>query len=120
MSTYNLNIGEFINPKSFALAGRPDGEKLLADLKKKGIILIEIEKKFEKIEIIIPTRIVLLNKSFFLGWMETRVQELGKEGFLSKYKFEARKFIKDKIQNDFVDAALLTLKPEEILKFDKR
>lgn len=118
-NNYTLKIDEFIDNKTQALAGRPAGESLLRLLREKHIILKELETKFDRILIIIPTRIILLNKSYFLGWMETRVQELGKKEFLNKYIFEGRPFVVTKIVTDYVDSALLTLKPEEILKLGK-
>ena len=116
---YTIRLEEFIDKKTQALAGRPAGENLLRVFKEKNIILKDLELKFDQILIDIPTRIILLNKSFFLGWMETRVQELGKQAFLLKYKFLGRPFVINKILTDYIDAALLTLKPEEILKLGK-
>lgn len=70
---YKLDIDKYVHKKATGLVGRPNGEQLLSDLKKDGIIFKDIEIQYDLIEIIIPKRIRLLNKSFFLGWLETRV-----------------------------------------------
>ena len=61
-----------------------------------------------------PKRIVVINKSFFLGMLETRVISLGKEGFLYKYRFDASDYIVSRVPK-YVDAALLQASMKEIL-----
>ncbi len=115
---YNLDINKYIEPQATALVGRPNGEKLLQTLRENGIILKEIEEKYDKIVFSIPKRIIIVNKSFFLGLFETRVQELGKKTFLDKYEFNTSDFIKKHFEGKYVDAALLTNSTSEILGLD--
>lgn len=109
-----IDLSQYINSKLTALVGRPNGEKLLKTLKVKGLIFSELEKKYETISISIPNFIVTINKSFFLGWMETRIEELGKNNFITKYKFETTNHINERIK-EYIDSALLDASPEEIL-----
>ena len=80
-----IKISDYFDNKYTALVGRPNGEKLLDLLKKKSILLRDLEKEKDIIYIDIPSYILTMNKSFFLGFLETRVQELGKEHFLKKH-----------------------------------
>ena len=118
INNFSIDLNKFIEQKATALVGRPNGEKLLKSLKENGILLKEIEVKYDKIIFVIPNRIIIVNKSFFLGLFETRVQELGKEKFLDKYVFSTSDFIKKQFEEKYIDAALLTNSTEEILGLD--
>lgn len=109
-----IDLSEFTNPQETALVGRINGEKLLEEFQKKNIIFNQLEKENDKIHIKIPENIITINKSFFLGWLETRVQELGKNGFIKIYDFETTPHIKEKI-SEHIDAALLSASQEDIL-----
>jgi hypothetical protein len=113
MATYNINLDTYIDQNETALIGRPNGEKLLQTLKMKNILLKDIEKNYDKILIRIPEHILTMNKSFFLGFLETRFRELGKTQFNNKYSFETSNHIKDKIQRH-IDTALTAGKLEDV------
>ena len=114
MRQKTIDLERYIGNKDTALVGRNSGENLMNKLKQKSIILEEIESKFDSIKIVIPERIITMNKSFFLGAFETRVQKLGKDEFCKKYDFEASDYIKNKIPKH-VDSALLKASMEDIL-----
>ena len=109
-----INLSDYINAKLTALVGRPNGEKLLKTFKVSGVIFADLERNHEKIKINIPDFIVTINKSFFLGWMETRIKELGKNDFITKYEFVTTEHINERIK-EYIDSALLDASPEEIL-----
>lgn len=109
-----IKLSDYINNQYTALVGRDNGERLMNKLKKNKINLDSWEDKSEKIIIKIPKHIITINKSFFLGMFEIRIQKLGKADFKSKYEFEASDHIKDKI-NRYVDTALLTASMSQIL-----
>ena len=112
---FELDLDNYLNNKEVAMVGRKEGEAMLASLKDQNVILSTLENNYDEIVIKIPNRIITMNKSFFLGFMETRVQVLGKEKYLKKYKFIATQHITDKIVNIYIDAALLEASPNEIL-----
>ena len=81
---YTLELKNYIDKRETALVGREQGEKLLRLLKQKSIMLNSLEKEYEIIEIIVPDSIISINKSYFLGFLETRIQELGTKVFRTK------------------------------------
>ena len=109
-----IKLSDFLDPRITALVGRPNGERLLKKFKEKNIIFIDIEKNYKKISIIFPERVITINKSFFLGFLETRVQALGKEGFIEKYEFDSSEHINNRIVK-YIDSSLLSASPGEIL-----
>ena len=109
-----IKLADYTNPKETALVGRINGETLLKNFQDKNVIFKSLELSNDKINIIVPNNIITINKSFFLGWLETRVQELGKTAFISKYNFIASEHIKEKIL-EHIDAALLSASQEDIL-----
>lgn len=109
-----IDLAKYISGRITALVGRTDGEELLSKLKADGYDLEKMENDFSEIRVVIPHKVVSLNKSFFLGLFETSVQRLGRDGFLSKYCFLTTEHIKVKIRNH-VDAALLSASQKEIL-----
>jgi hypothetical protein len=109
-----VELHKFTSNKDTALVGRKNGENFLKTLEEGIGTLAENEGKFDKINIFVPKRIVVINKSFFLGLFETRVISLGKEGFLNKYNFDASDYILKKIPK-YVDTALLEASMEDIL-----
>jgi hypothetical protein len=111
---YTLKLSEIIDKRETALVGREHGEEILKLLKNQKIILKDIEEKFEHIVVEIPAKIVTINKSFFLGLFETRIQELGKQKFEEKYIFNTSEHIKEKIKKH-IEAALLSATQGEIL-----
>jgi hypothetical protein len=66
------------------ISGRPKGEELRSKLD-----LDSEDKRPGQVEIIVPTHIISLNSSFFLGLFAQSVQSLGPEGFDEKYVFRA-------------------------------
>jgi hypothetical protein len=114
MNDYTLKLVDIIDKRETALVGREHGEKTLKLLKQKNIILKNIEEEYKHIFVEIPAKIITINKSFFLGLFETRVQELGKEKFEDKYIFVASEHIVNKIKKH-IDAALLKATQKEIL-----
>jgi hypothetical protein len=118
MNDIIIDLEKYIHQRESALVGRPNGEMLLSRLKRENLIFKELEKRHGSIVIKIPQRIVTINKSYFLGFMETRIQELGKDAFIEKYLFDASEHIKEKIYNSYIDAALLEASQREILNID--
>jgi hypothetical protein len=113
-NTYGLKLADFIDKRETALVGREHGEETLKLLKERKIILKSLEENYEHIIIIIPEKIVTINKSFFLGLFETRIQELGEERFKQLYDFQTTEYIRKKIDKH-ISAALLTSTQKEIL-----
>jgi hypothetical protein len=111
---YELKLADIIDKRETALVGRVHGENTLKSLKQKGIILKELEEKYEHIRIEIPSKIVTINKSFFLGLFETRIQEIGKQKFENIYIFNTSEHIAEKIKKH-IDAALLNATQKEIV-----
>ena len=102
---YTLELKNYIDKRETALVGREQGEKLLRLLKQKSIMLNSLEKEYEIIEIIVPNSIISINKSYFLGFLETRIQELGTKVFRTKYSFKASEYIIRKIDKN-IDLAI--------------
>lgn len=102
---YELELKNYYNNKFTALVGRRNGEQLLSRLKNENIILKDIEKEYSEIHIVFPQYLVTMNKSFFLGFLETRIQENGKDEFLKKYKIIGNDHVKELIEEDFIDSA---------------
>jgi len=111
---YTLKLDEIIDKRETALVGREHGEETLKQLKHKKILLKELEEKYDHILVEIPPKIITINKSFFLGLFETRIQELGKENFESKYAFNTSEHIVEKIKKH-IEAALLNATQKEII-----
>lgn len=111
---YTLELKEYIDNRETALVGREQGEKLLRLLKQKSIMLNSLEKEYEIIEIVVPNSIISINKSYFLGFLETRIQELGTDAFRIKYNFIASEYIIRKIDKN-IDLAIFHDTQEGIL-----
>jgi hypothetical protein len=112
---YKIDLSQYIEKSLKGLVGRDNGEALLNKIQKEETLLNYIEKSHSKIVIQIPPQIRLINKSFFLGFFETRIQELGKEKFMNKYEFITdKKFILESLY-DYIDYAVLTATPGDIL-----
>jgi len=111
---FELNLANILDERETALVGREHGEEVLKLLKEKKYILKELEEKYEQILIEIPKKIVTINKSFFLGLFETRIQEMGKEKFENKYVFKTSEHIVEKIKKH-INAALLNATQKEIV-----
>ncbi len=102
-----INIGDYIDKDLQSLTGRDSGNRLLEKLKKNNIVLSKLEEKYSTITIKFPDKIIALNESFFLGFLETRVQVYKtKEAFLKKYIFDINEDIKDDIEKSFIFSAL--------------
>jgi len=111
---YTLNLAEIIDKRETALVGREHGEETLKLLKQKKIMLKEIEGKYDQILVEIPSKIITINKSFFLGLFETRIQELGIQNFKNIYVFKTSEHIVKKIDKH-IEAALLSATQKEIV-----
>jgi hypothetical protein len=77
--TKDVDLNSVLHPRETALVGRENGESILSKLKKAGYDFESLESQHDKIAIIIPDRIVSINKSYFLGLFETAVERLGKD-----------------------------------------
>jgi hypothetical protein len=111
---YVLDLKDHIDKRETALVGREHGENLLKKLKDKGIIFKDIENKNAEIQIVVPKTIMSINKSFFLGFLETRIQELGTDGFRNKYSFAASDYILRKLDKN-IDQAIFNDSQKSIL-----
>lgn len=115
---YILKLEDYIDKLETALVGREHGENLFKLLKNRKIKLDLLEKEYETIEIVVPDSIVSINKSYFLGFLETRIQELGTDVFRSKYNFIASEYIIRKIEKN-IDLAIFHDTQEKILGVNK-
>ena len=115
---YILELQKYIDKRETALVGREHGEKLLQLLENKSVMLNLLEKEYKLIEIVVPDSIISINKSFFLGFLETRIQELGPETFRLKYNFNASEYIIRKIDKN-IDLAIFHDTQKEILGVDE-
>lgn len=111
---YVLDLATVIDSRETALVGRDHGEDTLRNLRKAGMALEKLENENETIRILVPSKIVSINKSFFLGMFESSIQRLGKDAFAKRYLFETTEHIANKISRN-IDAALLTASQGEIL-----
>jgi hypothetical protein len=109
-----IDLTKYVPDQDTALVGRKNGEQLLRKFKEDKILLKDLEKEFDLIKIHVPRNIITINKSFFLGWLETRILELGKEQFNIKYSFETEEDMKSKLTSH-IEAAFLTSTQDEIL-----
>lgn len=108
-----IELKQFLSQEN-ALVGRANGEALQSKLIKAGYEFVKMETDYEQIKIVIPEKIVTINKSYFLGLFETVVQRLGRNAFLDKYVFVSNEYILSKIRMH-VEAALLKASPGDIL-----
>lgn len=93
-----IDINKYIHPKETALVGPKSGADLVEKLEKEGVSFPELEKKGQRIAVIIPDRIVSMNKSYFLAAWGERVSILGEKKFNELYDFQTSDHIKKKIQ----------------------
>lgn len=114
MASINISLNDFISERDTALVGRDYGKTLLTEITKKIGSLEKLHNNYDKIHIVIPKRIITMNKSFFLGFLEEEIKNLGKEQFLNKYVFEASEYIVSKVPS-YADSALLSASMKEIL-----
>lgn len=110
-----IKIDKYTSPQATALVGRANGEKFLVTVENDLGNILEMGRNYENVEIIIPKRIITMNKSFFLGMFENTIKAYGKNEFLKIYIFTASEYIKSKLSN-YCDYALLTSSAEDILK----
>ena len=109
-----IEIEKFIHPKETALVGPKNGASLISKLSDQNIHFADLEKEGKSMSIVIPDRIVSMNKSYFLvAWGES-VATLGEKKFNDLYDFKTSPHIKEKIQRH-VKAALVDATQEEIL-----
>ena len=79
-----IDLGRYCDSGSLVISGRPKGEMLREKLH------LDVEDEQPNIvEIIIPSHVISLNSSFFLGLFAPSVQKLGMEKFDAKYRFRA-------------------------------
>jgi hypothetical protein len=79
-----INLEDFRVQGSKVFTGRDRGEYV----RQKSNIDV-IEKNNSEIVIIIPENIYSINPSFFEEFFSTSIERLGKERFLSKFKFKS-------------------------------
>lgn len=106
-----IDLLNILHPKETALVGRDNGEATLDKLIDEGFDFNKLENEYEKIIIIVPNRIISINKSYFLGLFEIVIKRLGKD-FLNKYEFKTTSHIQNKIKRH-VGAALLVFDNKE-------
>jgi hypothetical protein len=111
---FDIIIDKYIDKRDTALVGRDNGEKCVKIIEENIGNLIEIGNNYEKVNIIIPKRIITMNKSFFLGMFENIVKSYGKKAFEDKYIFTASDYICSKISK-YVDYALMTTSVRDII-----
>lgn len=114
MNEKHVKLDKIVDRREKVLIGRDNGMNGLEKLKKAGVDFQALEAKCDRIIIDVPDTVVSINGSYFLGMFETSVERLGKEGFKSKYAFNASDHIKNKISNH-IDAASLNASQEDIL-----
>lgn len=108
-----INLDSHIDRKMNALVGRSLGQRILKTLENE-YALSKHEAEAEPITIVIPERIITINKSWFLGMFETKIANLGSRGFRDHYIFNTSNYINKKIDK-YIDSALLDVSQEEIL-----
>ena len=114
MKTIELNLTNYVDPKVIAFTGRENGKNALKRAKEKDGFIFSGLTTHDRVTVIIPTRFITMNKSFFLGFFETMVQEYGIEDFFKIFNFECSKYIKKHLP-DYAQIALLKATPEQIL-----
>lgn len=75
-----INIDNFMESNANCLVSQELGEKFF------NTYLEEINSD-EQIEFVIPERIVVMNKSFFLGAFDSIIEKIGKDKFLKRIHF---------------------------------
>jgi hypothetical protein len=88
-----IDLARYCDTGSLVISGRPKGELLRDKLQ-----LDQEDERPDAVEVIIPTHIISLNSSFFLGLFAPSVQKLGIEKFDAKYKFQANAEIREDIE----------------------
>jgi len=101
-----IDLGKYKSAKSRVFSGR-----LEANVVRKKINLDILDKNDDEVvNITIPTDIISLNSSFFLGLFGPSVRFLGEQKFREKYVFECTDIIKRSV-NDGIERALKTSNP---------
>ena len=87
-----------INLSSFAggmlIAGRQKGASARAKFD-----LDALDASSDRVRVTIPTEVISLNSSFFLGMFGKSIQDLGGEKFLEKYSFECAPILYEDINS---------------------
>jgi hypothetical protein len=94
-----IDLSKFKNAKSRVLSGREEGKKVRSKLK-----LDQLDKSAEKVTILIPSEIISLNSSFFLGLFGPSVRNLGEIGFEQKYIFSCSDVIMRSVKDGITRA----------------
>lgn len=110
-----IDLGKFIGKSEQALVGRDNGEAIKEKILASGIDFQKLEQLGGKIIVKIPTEVVSINKSFFLGLFELTIQRLGgAQNFFNKYEIDTTEHIKKKVR-DHAEAAMLKASQRDIL-----
>ena len=83
MNITRIDLGQYHEPGTILLSGRPKGVALRDKLN-----LDKLDGQQDvQVDVVVPTEIVSLNSSFFLGLFGPSVRDLGEYGFRQKYSF---------------------------------
>ena len=93
-----IDLGKF-SSATIVLSGRTKGEKIREELHLK-----ENDEKPDLVEVVVPSEIVSMNSSFFLGLFGPSVLKLGEERFKKKYQFKAHDVILEDVYRGIRDA----------------
>ena len=94
MSITIIDLGQYHQPGTILLSGRPKGVALRQKLN-----LDKLDDQEEvQVEIAVPSEIVSLNSSFFLGLFGPSVRNLGEYGFRKKYTFTCPPQIEEDVE----------------------
>ena len=81
-NTFTIKLDKYLRNVGDILSGRDIGQ----DIRKK-IDLENLEKQYDKIEIVLPEYVIGINPSFFLGFLGDSVRNCSsKENFLDKFQ----------------------------------
>lgn len=87
----------------FGVSGRPLGQK-----QRKILEIEKIEEEYEAITVVVPSHILYMSSSFFLGLFGKSVRKYGgSTAFLTKYIFKCSKDIMVSVEEGIKDALVV-------------
>lgn len=101
----NIDLAQFKTEGAWVFSGRPRGTKI-----RERVNVDAIDQTDEATEVQIPTEILGINPSFFLGLFGPSVRKFGREGFESKYHFKCNPLVLLDIE-DGINQALKETNP---------
>ncbi|HSU56404.1 MAG TPA: hypothetical protein VLT36_20260 [Candidatus Dormibacteraeota bacterium] len=94
MSITTIDLGQYHEPGTILLSGRPKGVAL-----RQRLNLDKLDRQQDvQVEVIVPREIVSLNSSFFSGLFGPSIREMGEYVFRSKYAFTCQPQIKEDVE----------------------